>query len=293
MSTMSTQTFAFTLAGLVLLVAAGNAQESRGTIAGRVLDSSGAILAGAEVRATNRDTGAVARARTNADGSYTIPQGNLFPPGTAKTRPEIYTMGHRNPYRISIDSHTGFLYWGDVGPDANVDSAGRGPRGYDGGKKINGRKRHIVVDSMGLLLVCLVTAASADDGTTAPEVLARLTEAHRSRLEEVRGDRKYRNRRLDRYLAESQARYQVTVVERPPGVKGYVHLPYRWVVERTHAWFGKYRRNSKDYERDPASSEAMLQVSMIHLLLRRLKPDTEKKMLQFCYPSKKTKEITV
>ncbi|HEV2017558.1 MAG TPA: PQQ-dependent sugar dehydrogenase, partial [Gemmatimonadaceae bacterium] len=58
-------------------------------------------------------------------------EGNLFPPGTAKTRAEIYTMGHRNPYRISVDSHTGFLYWGDVGPDANVDSVGRGPRGYD------------------------------------------------------------------------------------------------------------------------------------------------------------------
>jgi putative transposase len=168
-----------------------------------------------------------------------------------------------------------------------------GPRGYDGGKKIKGRKRHIVVDSMGLLLVCLVTAASADDGTTAPEVLARLTAAHRSRLEEVRGDRKYRNRRLDRYLTESQAQYQVTVVERPAGVKGYVHLPYRWVVERTNAWFGKYRRHSKDYERDVASSEAMLQVSMIHLLLRRLKPDTEEKMTQFRYPSNRTKEITV
>ena len=65
------------------------------------------------------------------DGTYTIPEGNLFAPGTPKTRPEIYTMGHRNPYRISVDTHTGFLYWGEVGPDANVDSAGQGPRGYD------------------------------------------------------------------------------------------------------------------------------------------------------------------
>jgi len=80
---------------------------------------------------TNDLRGKIIRIHPEPDGTYTIPKGNLFPPGTAKTRPEIYTMGHRNPYRISVDSHTGFLYWGDVGPDANVDSAGRGPRGYD------------------------------------------------------------------------------------------------------------------------------------------------------------------
>jgi cytochrome c len=80
---------------------------------------------------TNDLRGKIIRIHPEPDGTYTIPEGNLFPKGTAKTRPEIYTMGHRNPYRISIDSHTGFLYWGDVGPDANVDSVGRGPRGYD------------------------------------------------------------------------------------------------------------------------------------------------------------------
>jgi cytochrome c len=80
---------------------------------------------------TNDLRGKIIRIHPEPDGTYTIPDGNLFPKGTAKTRPEIYTMGHRNPYRISVDSHTGFLYWGDVGPDANVDSVGRGPRGYD------------------------------------------------------------------------------------------------------------------------------------------------------------------
>lgn len=80
---------------------------------------------------TNDLRGKIIRIHPEPDGTYTIPAGNLFPPGTPKTRPEIYTMGHRNPYRISLDSHTGFLYWGDVGPDANVDSVGRGPRGYD------------------------------------------------------------------------------------------------------------------------------------------------------------------
>ncbi|HEV7595729.1 MAG TPA: ThuA domain-containing protein [Gemmatimonadaceae bacterium] len=80
---------------------------------------------------TNDLRGKIIRIHPEPDGTYTIPEGNLFPAGTAKTRPEIYTMGHRNPYRLSVDSHTGFLYWGDVGPDANVDSVGRGPRGYD------------------------------------------------------------------------------------------------------------------------------------------------------------------
>ena len=80
---------------------------------------------------TNDLRGKVLRIHPEADGSYTIPAGNLFPKGTPKTRPEIYTMGHRNPYRIAVDPHTGFLYWGDVGPDASVDSAERGPAGHD------------------------------------------------------------------------------------------------------------------------------------------------------------------
>ncbi|MET0637484.1 MAG: ThuA domain-containing protein [Chitinophagaceae bacterium] len=76
--------------------------------------------------------GKIIRIRINEDGSYEIPNGNLFPKGTLQTRPEIYVMGNRNPYRISVDSKNSFLYWGEVGPDANNDSlATRGPRGYD------------------------------------------------------------------------------------------------------------------------------------------------------------------
>ncbi|UFH54733.1 PQQ-dependent sugar dehydrogenase [Spirosoma sp. KNUC1025] len=80
---------------------------------------------------TNDLRGKILRIHPEADGTYTIPEGNLFPKGTPKTRPEIYTMGHRNPYRISVDKHTGYLYWGDVGPDAGVDSAGVGPTAED------------------------------------------------------------------------------------------------------------------------------------------------------------------
>jgi len=81
---------------------------------------------------TNDLRGKILRIRIKPDGTYEIPEGNLFAPGTDKTRPEIYTMGHRNPYRISVDQKNSVLYWGEVGPDAREDSmATRGPRGYD------------------------------------------------------------------------------------------------------------------------------------------------------------------
>lgn len=85
---------------------------------------------------TNDLRGKIIRITPQPDGSYSIPNGNLFPKGIdpsdhSKTRPEIYTMGHRNPYRISVDSKTGFLYWGEVGPDAGKDSLRRGPQGHD------------------------------------------------------------------------------------------------------------------------------------------------------------------
>lgn len=179
-----------------------------------------------------------------------------------------------NPSKAAIDSQT-----------VKGSEAG-GPRGYDGGKKVRGRKRHLVVDSLGRLMVVPVTAANLDDGTHAPQVLAELTPEHRTRLDEVRGDGKYNNRTLDRYRARERVAYTVAVVERPAGVTGLVHLPYRWVIERTNSWTGKYRRNSKDYERTTASAEAMVQVAMIHLMLHRLAPDARHAQATFKYPRK-------
>jgi putative transposase len=158
-----------------------------------------------------------------------------------------------------------------------------GERGYDGGKKLSGVKRHIVVDTLGLLLVVVVSAASADDGTFAPEVLRRLTAEHRSRLELIWADGKYRNHRLDRWLARPEVGYRVVVVGRPAGSKGFVKLPRRWVVERTFAWLGRSRRNSRDYEYYPSSSESMIRISSIHRMLRLLKPDLTKPAVPFKY----------
>jgi putative transposase len=141
-------------------------------------------------------------------------------------------------------------------------------RRHDGGKKITGRKRHIVVDTLGLPLVVVVTVASADDGMIAPEVLKRLTAEHSSRLELPWADGKYHNHHLNGWLVETETGYRIEVVSRLPGSKGYVKLPRRWVVERTFAWLGRCRRNSRDYERFPGSSKAMIKISSIHRMLR-------------------------
>lgn len=80
---------------------------------------------------TNDLRGKIIRIKPTPEGSYTIPEGNLFPVGLTKTRPEIFSMGHRNPYRISVDQQTGYVYWGEVGPDANKPNPERGSEGYD------------------------------------------------------------------------------------------------------------------------------------------------------------------
>jgi len=161
-------------------------------------------------------------------------------------------------------------------------------RGYDGGKKVSGRKRHILVDSLGLLLAVLVTSAKVDDGAAAPGVLGQVKPESYPRLDTVYGDGKYHNHELAAWLKEQQqekgARYKIEVVRPEEGKKGWQKLPKRWVVERTFAWLGRHRRLSKDYERTAASAEAWVRLACVHGMLRRLKPNHAHAPPKFNYP---------
>lgn len=145
-------------------------------------------------------------------------------------------------------------------------------RGYDGGKKIKGRKRHLLVDTLGLLLAVVMTSANIDDGTAAPTLLAQVSPQDFPRLETIFGDTKYHNHALEAWLGENRPGWRIEVQARPPGSQGFTPVPKRWVVERTNAWNGRSRRNSKDYERKPESAAAMIQLSHLHLMLRQLAP---------------------
>jgi putative transposase len=145
-------------------------------------------------------------------------------------------------------------------------------RGYDGGKKINGRKRHLLVDTLGLLLAVLITSAGLDDGVAAPLLLGHVYPSHFPRLVTIFADQKYHNHALDAWMAEHRPSWHIEVKARPVGTKGFTPLEKRWVIERTNAWHSRCRRNSKDYEYTVESSTAMIQISHIHLMLNRLAP---------------------
>lgn len=141
-------------------------------------------------------------------------------------------------------------------------------KGYDWFKRIKGRKRHILVDTQGWLLVVQVTAANRFDHQ---QLLALIhAGAKRSaRLRHVWVDQGYRDG-LVAVLARHRYSISVEVVSRPKHVKSWLLLPRRWVVERTFAWLGRFRRLSKDYEFLPQTSEAMIYSVMSALMLRRL-----------------------
>ena len=162
-----------------------------------------------------------------------------------------------------------------------------GTHGYDGAKKINGRKRHILVDTLGLLLAVVVTAGNVDDAVGAQQVLGKLQPEAFPRLTIIFGDTKFHNHKLYAWLAEhSQGKWEMEISSRPANTPGFKPLRIRWVVERTHAWIGRYRRNSKDYEKRTDSSESMILLSNLNLLLRRLRPSPAEDAA-FKYPKAK------
>lgn len=153
---------------------------------------------------------------------------------------------------------------------------GGSARGYDGGKKIKGRKRHLLVDTRGLLLAVVITSAQVDDGVAAIELLTQVRAQDCPRLETIFGDTKYHNHALEEWLTKNRPGWRLEVQARPEGAKGFTPVRKRWVVERTNAWNGRARRNSKDYERKPESAAAMIQMSNIHLMLRKLAPSVQR-----------------
>ncbi len=141
-------------------------------------------------------------------------------------------------------------------------------RGYDAGKKITGRKRHLAVDTLGLVLAVVVHSAAVQDQWGAEWVMDKLGEQFR-RLKVIFGDSAYGRSGLPEWVKETFG-WMLHTVLRPVDVKGFVVLPKRWIVERTFAWLGRHRRHSKDYEKTEASSEAITYIAMISLMSKRL-----------------------
>jgi putative transposase len=164
-----------------------------------------------------------------------------------------------------------------------------GEKGYDGGKRIKGRKRHLVVDTLGLLLAVAVTAANLDDGTHAKRVLSKLDRTRYPRLEVLYADNKYRNKALDQWLAKTEAPYRIEVSSKGKDEKGFVPIRIRWRVEQGIGCLNRCRRLSKDYEYNTSSSETWVQIAAIQRMVRRLRPDPTNKQPDFKYPKKHTK----
>ena len=202
------------------------------------------------------------RSPTLADGVQILPQMDTgrnvgrSPRGTAAQRPTVRGQKpdpQRSHYRQPVCE----------------DNGKRGPRGYDAGKKVMGRKRHIAVDTIGLLLAVVVHPADIQDRDGAKLVINKLV-GRFPYLRLIWADAGYAGQLVDWVMSLSG--WVLEIVRRPRDSHHFEVLPRRWVVERTLAWLGRNRRLSKDYEALTETTEAWVHIAMIHLMIRRLAP---------------------
>jgi putative transposase len=144
-----------------------------------------------------------------------------------------------------------------------------GERGYDAAKKLTGRKRHILVDGLGLLIEVLVTKANMPEREGAKLLLERVFQQKLERLALIWAAGGYDGQPFADWVLEHYG-WQVEIVKRSDDVQGFVVLPHRWIVERTFGWLYRFRRLSKDYEVLPATSEALIYAAMVRIMLQRL-----------------------
>lgn len=144
-----------------------------------------------------------------------------------------------------------------------------GPRGFDGGKGVNGRKRHFITDTIGSMLDVVVNAADTQDRDGAKAVIAKLSDETIAAIKQLWADKGYRGEPFAKWIRDT-LNTSVEIAARPPDADGFVVVPVRWVVERTIAWLNRYRCLSKDYERCTKSSEAVIYAASISTMLNRL-----------------------
>ncbi len=190
-----------------------------------------------------------------ADPSRALPHD----PGVGRSRGLAQRRGDRQPEREGRGKR-----------GASID-----PPGYDAGKKVKGKKRHLLVDTLGLILAIAVHPADVQDRDGALLVLDRHTRRLFPFLETIFADGAYGGAKLRR--AMDDAAWRIEVVKRSAQAKGFEVIPRRWVVERTIAWINRCRRLAKDYENLNRTAIAFIRLASIRLMLRRL--------TRYCYPS--------